>query len=203
MKHQYKMLLLPLFTILLLLAADGFLLGSMHAENSFLTEAGREKKPFPSFHTFDIYGRETDSSILLGKTTAICIWTTKDEPSHKLLKELGRLAERLPEDVQLVGLVGDLKAGDQEALALAQSLAHDLPAYFPQFMVNDDFLPLLSHVHTVPTICFTDQQGNMLGQPVLSTDAAFAEQELQRVLALDSPRSRALREIQEALLHHP
>ena len=49
--------------------------------------------------------------------------------------------------------------------------------------------------------CFVDAQGNLIGQPVIGTDMRFAKREIRRVLEMDSPRSRALQRIHDAILY--
>lgn len=197
---SHKLLLLPLLFIFALLALDGFLLSGIRPA---LPPGEGGQVQFPAFKTKDIYGRIVTQEILQGKMTAVCVWTTKEQSSREILFPLCRLAESQGEKLQLLGLVGDLKEGDGSTLALAREMAGELPPDFLQLMVNDDFYPFLSRVHNVPTICFIDPQGSLIGQPVIGGDITLVEQEFKRILALDSPRSKALRYIHEVLLNQP
>ena len=223
-EKQKRWLLLPVLTIVLLLMMDGLLMGSFGARDMVpLAGMGKEHREFPAFRTKDILGQPVTDEIFRGKTTAVCIWATNADSCRVAMPQLFRLANRLPEGVQMVGLVGDLKDdAAEDSIALARKLAAEAQAassdaavppeeaalgqsgsfaLFPQLMVNDDFLPLLSHIHTVPTICFVDAKGNLTGQPVIGTDMRFVERELRRVLEMDSPRSRALQQIHDAILY--
>ncbi len=222
LEMQKWWLLVPVLTIALLLITDGLLIGVFGwRDNYAMLGKGQEDKAFPSFHARELGGETLTEAVFAGKTTVVCIWTAKDAACHSVLPELSALSRRLPDDVQILGLVGDLKddAGAEEVALASQiwleaqqasldcepagaaSEQAEAPRPVPQLMVNDDFLPLLSHVHTVPTVCFVDAQGNLVGQPVFGTDMRLVEQELHRILELDSPRSRALRQIQASILY--
>lgn len=201
--HSRKLLLLSLLLMLGLLALDGFILSAMQAGNTLSFNGAGEGAAFPAFRTTDLRGRAVTEEILSGNFTAVCVWTTRGEGSREALGQICRLREGLPEKLQLLGLVGDLKEGDRETLARAREIAGELPADFPQLLVNDDFYPFLSQIHTVPTVCFVDAGGRLVGQPVTGAEPRLVEQEFCRILALDSPRSKALLYIHEALLGQP
>ena len=193
--RQKKLWLLP-FLALLLLAVDAMFLGRDGAIH--VSGAG---EPFPSFRTTTLTGRDVTDDIFAGKTTAVCVWVLRDEAgSRAALSRLSSLLGEQPENVQFVGLVGDLKPDDgTEKRALAEKIAADCPESFPQLFVNDDFAPFLTHLRAAPTVCFVDGSGRLIGQPVVGDEPELVRRELYRLLEKDSPRSRALRKIQDAL----
>ena len=193
--RQKKLWLLP-FLALLLLAADAVFLGrdgAIHVDG-----AGAK---FPAFRTTTLTGRAVTDEIFAGKTTAVCLWVVRDEAgSRAALEHLSPLSGEQPDNVQFVGLVGDLKTDDgAEKRALAEKIAADCPESFPQLFVNDDFAPFLTRLRAAPTVCFVDGSGRLIGQAVVGDEPELVRKELDRLLEKDSPRSRALRKIQDAL----
>jgi len=192
---QKKLWILPVLT-LVLLAADALLLGrdgAIHVDC-----AGQ---PFPAFRTETLDGRAATDEIFAGKTTAVCVWTVRDaNTSRAALQKLSAIAADFPQPAQFVGLVGDLKTGDDAGKrAAAQEIAAGVSPAFPQLMVNDDFTPFLSKLRSTPTIVFIDGAGRLVGQPVVGDEPELVKKELSRLLEKDSPRSLALKKIQKAI----
>ena len=175
--------------IVLLLIIDGFMLGS--------TDLPKESPTmFPRFVTRDIKGNTVTDGIFVGKTTVLCLYTTKDENSMEVMVKLSRL--NLPKNTQIVGLVGDVK-DDAEPPGKLKDL--DLDDNVSQLMVNDNFLPFLATVHAVPVIYFVNAEGNIVGQPVLGNNIPLVENELARIREFGSPRNHALKYIHEYILY--
>jgi len=193
--RQKKLWLLP-FLVLLLLAVDAIFLGQ---EGAIHVDGAGAK--FPAFRTETLEGVAATDEIFTGKTTAICVWVIRDEAgSLTALRKLSVIAENLPENAQFIGLVGDLKTDDDlEKHALAKKIAADCPKSFPQLMINDDFSPFLTRLRASPTVCFVDSSGRLIGQPVVGDEPELVKKEFSRLLEKDSPRSRALRKIQDAI----
>ena len=193
--HQKKLWLLPVLT-LLLLVADALLLGrdgAIHVDG-----AG---EPFPAFLTETLDGRSVTDETFAGKTTAVCVWIVRDaDMSRAALNNLAAIAKELPENAQFVGLVGDLKTEDgTEKRSLAKKIAVDCPESFPQFLVNDDFTPLLTKLRSAPTVIFVDGSRQLVGQPVVGDEPKLVRKEFFRLLEKDSPRNLALWKIQKAI----
>ena len=193
--RQKNLWLLPVLT-LLLLAVDALLLGRDGAIH--VSGAG---EPFPAFRTETLDGRIVSDEIFAGKTTALCVWTVRDaEPSRTALRKLAAVSEELPETAQFLGLIGDLNIADgAEKRARAAAIAEELPAGFPQLMINDDFAPFLTQLRSVPTVVFIDDTGRLAGQPVVGDEPELVRKEFCRLLEKDSPRNRALKKIQKAI----
>ena len=193
--RQKKLWLLP-FLALLLLVADALFLGLDGALH--VSGAG---EPFPTFRTETLDGRAVTNELFAGKTTAVCVWVVRDEAgSRAALGRLSALLGEQPENVQFIGLVGDLKTDDDaETRALAANIAADCPDSFPHLLVNDDFAPFLTQLRAAPTVAFVDGSGRLVGQPVVGDEPELVRKELARLLEMDSPRSQTLRKIQEAL----
>ncbi len=193
--RQKKLWLLP-FLALLLLAADAVFFGrdgAIHVDGAWAK--------FPAFRTETLDGVAATDGIFAEKTTAICVWVIRDETgSRSALRKLSMIAADLPENAQFIGVVGDLKTDDDaEKRTLAKKIAADCPESFPQLLVNDDFTSFLTRLRAAPTICFVDGSGRLIGQPVVGDEPELVKKEFSRLLEKDSPRSCALRKIQDAI----
>ena len=194
--------LLPITVIFLILALDIFLIGDQTKTIYQLNE--NESLKFPAFKTQDIKGNIITDEILYGKISMICLWVTKDaETSRELLMELSELQKNFSDKIQFVGLIGDVKEDDKpEKIEFAKQIAHNCPDDFLQLMVNDDFSDFLIHLKQAPTICFTDETGNIIGQPIIGNEFQLIKKEANRLIEKDSPRIRALNIIQQDIFNH-
>ena len=186
------MIILFAILIVILLIFDGFIINEMSAEN--LSE-----KPFPKFHTKDLKGQVFDNNIFDGKISIVCVWSTNADICFEFLKNLNDL--QIPANVQIIGLVGDVKDNDNaDKLNTAQKISENYSAGMINLLVNDDFLPLLQFVKTIPFTCFVDEQGNFIGQPIIGNEINLVKLELDRILQKNSPRMQTLEEIQKIIL---
>ena len=179
--------------IVLLLFVDSLIINKMTPEVF-------NKKPFPQFQTKSLIDQTVNNNIFNDKITIICVWATNAEICFAFLTNLSQL--KIPANVQRIGLVGDVKENDNfYKLKSAQKISADCSADMIQLLVNDDFAPLLEYVRTVPFVCFVDSQGNFIGQPVTGANVQLVEHELNRLLEKDSPKRRALEDLQKAILN--
>lgn len=158
------------------------------------------EKNFPAFQTVDLDGQSATENIFHGKITALCIWSVKAEDSFVVLEKLDAEIKNLPENVQVIGLVGKVQADDED-LQPARIAAKKYSPSIRHLVVNDDFIPILQKIRTAPTTIFIDEQGNLIGQPAGGLNAEFIFRELNYILEKDSPRNQTLKKIQEIILH--
>lgn len=153
----------------------------------FLFFRPREEIPktFPQFTTVDLAGNVITNKIFEGKITAILLWTTNSQPCIEVLKNLD---EDLPENCQIIGLIGNknFDAAQVKKFSLIK-----------QIKVNDDFAPLLTKIKVVPTIIFVDKEGNLIEPPQFVSNAKFIRAELIRLSELNLPKVKTLQIIQE------
>lgn len=185
------MKIFPALIIFLLLIVDGFLLNDLQLES---------EKNFPTFKTLSLDRKEFTENIFAEKITVLCVWTTNQE-SFEILSQLDVMQKNLPANVQIVGLVGDIRTNEIEKFSVANNIAKKYSPQILQLTVNDSFYPVLSKVRTVPTTIFIDENKNLVGQPAGSIDSEFIRRELEYILEKDSPKNSALRKIQENILY--
>lgn len=167
--------MLKIFAVIIFLMA-GFI---------FLRPREEFPKTFPQFTTVDLYGNVITNKIFEGKITAILLWTTNSPPCIEVLKNLD---VNLPQNFQIIGLIGD-KNFDAAQIKKFSSIL--------QLQVNDDFAPLLTKIKVVPTVIFIDKQGNLIESPQFVSDSKFIREELIRLSELNLPKVKTLRLLQE------
>ncbi len=127
---------------------------------------------FPVFTATDLEGNTVTESIFSEKDlTVLNIWGTFCNPCVGEMPELGEWAKEMPENVQLVGLIIDINGEeDTEHHDFAVDITQNAGADFTQMIANQDFAPVLKEVMGVPTTMFIDQDGNIVGDPILGAD---------------------------------
>ena len=195
---NYRRVIFPLAFLFVLLTVNVIIM------NDDATPEGATT--FPAFATHDIAGNPVTDEILHGSPTLICLWIVKDaDTSRDLLTKLTLMKETTSKELRFVGLVGDLRdeTTDATKTAAACDIAAVCPADFPQLAVNDDLREFLITIHSAPTICFTDANGNLIGQPVVGNDITLIQKEAARVLEGNSPRVRDMKNVQKAIFSRP
>jgi len=172
---------------------DGFLLNDLQIES---------EKNFPDFKTLSLDGEEITEKIFENKITVLCLWTTNQENCYKILSELEEIQKSFPDDVQIIGLVGDVQTNESEKFSYAKNISKNFSPNILQLTVNDNFYPVLAKIKTVPTTIFVDKNKNIIGQAVGGTDSKFIIRELNYILEKDSPKVSALKKIQKIILYN-
>lgn len=137
-----------------------------------------------AFETEDLKGNTvTDDIFTQKKLTVVNVWGTFCGPCIEEMPELAKWSEEMPDHVQLIGLVGDIEGKeDTEHLELARRIVEKAGAGFTNLIVNEDFGDVLNGIVGYPTTFFVDQDGNIVGEPIVGADVerykAFVEEYL-------------------------
>ena len=153
----------------------------------FFTRPSEElPQTFPRFVTEDSTGNIITEKIFNGKLTAVLLWTD-DEPCLKVLSGLDKVVKDLPQNFQIIGLIGKHEIDGKKFSSI------------PQLKVNDDFAPLLTKIKFVPAVIFVDAEGKLITPPMFITDAKFILRELIRLSERNSPQVKAVNSIHEKI----
>ena len=153
----------------------------------FLTRPSEElPQTFPRFITEDSTGNVITEKIFNGKLTAVLLWTD-DEPCVKVLSGLDEVVKDLPQNFQIIGLIGKPDIDGKKFSSI------------PQLKVNDDFAPLLTKIKFVPAVIFVDADAKLITPPMFVTDAKFLLRELMRLAEKDSPQVKAVNALHEKI----
>ena len=197
-KFSRKIVLIPLMTVFLLLAVDVFLISRMEEVPSIYQES--HALEFPAFRTKDLKGNIVTDAVFRGRFSVVCLWVTQDPAGYELLSSLSAWREASDKPFQLVGIVGDVRETDPaEKISAAQSLAAACAEHIPHLLVNDEMEGFLKRIRNAPTVCFIDEQGCLVGQPVIGNEPDLIRKEVRRLMEADSPQGQAGRKIQDSL----
>lgn len=126
----------------------------------------------PTFKTQDLNGNAVTNDIFAKKKlTVVNVWGTFCGPCIEEMPELQKWSEEMPDDVQIIGLVGDVEGeNDKKHLELAIKIIDKAGVNFANIIVNDDFKDLISGIIGYPTTFFVDQSGAIVGDPIVGAE---------------------------------
>ncbi|MBQ7479362.1 MAG: hypothetical protein IJT01_10815 [Selenomonadaceae bacterium] len=196
-----KIFLLPFLTIFLLLLLDAFLISRLDEVPSIYQKS--QSLPFPEFRTRDLRGNTVTHEIFRGKFSIVCLWVMQDATtSRELLETLSAWRNTSPKPFQLMGIVGDLRDTEPpERLDVAREIVGDCPEDVPHLLVNDDMEGFLRRIHNAPTVCFVNEHGELVGQPVVGNEPDLIRKEAERLMERDSLQNEIAGKIQDSLFH--
>ena len=139
----------------------------------------------PTFTTKDINGNEVDSSIFSEKKlTVVNVWGTFCGPCIREMPDLADWAKELGDDVQLIGIVGDINGEtDTQHIELAQAIAQKANVEFINLIPNNDFSGFMATVIAFPTTFFVDQNGAIVGEPIIGANIAGCKEFVENYFA--------------------
>ena len=195
-----KIFLIPFLTIFLLLTLDVFLISRLDEAPSIYQES--KSLRFPEFRTKDLWGHTVTHEIFKGNFSIVCLWVTQDAmASHELMESLSAWRSASPKPFQIVGIIGDLRDTEPpERLSAVQKIVGDMEDV-PQLLVNDELEDFLRRIRNAPTVCFVNEDGELVGQPVAGNEPVLIRKEAERLMETDSLQNELGRKIQDRLLH--
>ena len=98
------------------------------------------------FFSFDEYFK-----IFENKITVLCLWTANQKDCYKILSELEEIQKNFPDDIQIIGLLGDVQTNETEKFSYAKNISKNFSPNILQLTVNDNFYSVLAKIETVPT----------------------------------------------------
>lgn len=128
----------------------------------------------PDFRSEDLLGNPVTNEIFAeAELTAVNVWGTFCGPCIEEMPQLAEWSDEMPEGVQLIGIVGDIEGKeDKEHLKLAQEITERANVGFVNIIANDDLTEWMKGIIGYPTTFFADQEGNIVGEPVVGADMA-------------------------------
>lgn len=154
------------------------------AEASAPETSSSEEKTSAAFTGTDLEGNAVASDDIFSrsKLTMVNIWATYCGPCLEEMPGLGELAaEYDAQEFQIVGIVSDVKEGEDQTLA--ESLVRETGANYLHLLRSDSIeRALMGGVSAVPTTFFFNQEGNFLGGLVGSGEKAAWEEIIHGLL---------------------
>lgn len=122
---------------------------------------------FKGIESYDLDGNKVDDSIFKGKKlTMVNIWGTFCSPCIGEMPDLQKLSEEYADkDFQIIGIICDAYADDEEKIQLAKEICKDTGAKYVSIVASaslDD--AILDTVMSVPTTFFLNEEGKQFDQ---------------------------------------
>lgn len=126
----------------------------------------------PSFTTKDLNGNTVTNDIFAKKKlTVVNVWGTFCGPCIEEMPELQKWSEEMSNDVQIIGLVGDIDGeNDKKHLDLAKKIVDKAGVNFINLIANNDFKDMMSGIIGFPTTFLVDQSGAIVGDPIVGAE---------------------------------
>ena len=161
--------------LLLLFVIVSFIMLSACNFNEIETPPGEETpteeinvNKLPDFEGTDLYGNTVTQEIFYDfSLTMVNIWGTFCNPCIEEMPDLAQLhQEILNEDINIVGILVDVSEENNKDFAIEITESYNVE--FTNIIPDDNLLDYLSEILVgVPTSLFIDEEGNIIGEPVI------------------------------------
>lgn len=140
-------------------------------ETNNVSEPSSDYGTMPEFSVVDIEGNTvTDDIFSQAELTVVNFWATYCNPCINELPDLGMWSESMDENLQIIGVLVDVKSLDSDEYTNAQTIVEETGAHYPHLVADEQFDDIISQIVGVPTTFFVDRDGNIVGEPILGAD---------------------------------
>lgn len=138
-------------------------------QESMSLDAGTK---FPSFATQDLAGNAVTGDIFAQKDiTVVNFWGTFCGPCISEMPELGEWAREMPDNVQIIGIVTDVMAGDERGIQKAIKITEKAQADFTNLLMDEALSAYCASVITaVPTTILINREGVIIGDTIVGAN---------------------------------
>ena len=128
-----------------------------------------EGEMFPTFATKDMQGNDVTNDIFADKDlTIVNFWAITCGPCISELPELGEWARELPENVQIIGVLTDVTAGDAKKAAKVENIMSKAKAEFINLGADEVLYDYFSRRITgTPTTVLVNSCGEIVGDAIV------------------------------------
>ena len=110
------------------------------------------------------------------------MWGTFCAPCIAEMPDLQKLAESLPENAQLIGLVCDVTYQNPENVQEAVDICNNAGVTYTNIILDRNLLKFSSQFFYVPTTFFVDGEGHVLGETIIGADMDSYVERLKELL---------------------
>lgn len=137
----------------------------------------------PAFTAEDLEGNEVTNDLIAGKEiTMVNMWGTFCAPCIAEMPDLEKLAQSLPENAQLIGLVCDVTYQNPENVPDAVAICDKAGATFTNIVLDQNLVKFTSQFFYVPTTFFVDSEGKMIGEAIIGANMNSYVERLEELL---------------------
>ncbi len=150
-----------------------------------------------SFTSTDLDGNEITDAVFADKdVTILNVWATFCGPCIEEMPELAALAEELPDNAQVIGVVidtppaddedgaaGNLWGGSAENIDLARQICSETGVKYTNILASESVSKVCEGVEAVPTTFILDRSGKTVCKPFLGADVEGYKNAVEDYLA--------------------
>ena len=136
------------------------------------------------FYTVELDGnREVSQDIFSDyDITVVHVWGTYCAPCVSEMGGYAKLYKKLPNNVNLMGIVCDVYDGIDSNVNSAESILEDAGAEFLNIRVSDSIYNITARLQSVPTTFFVDKDGHIVGDVMEGASFDETKERLMRYL---------------------
>ena len=138
-----------------------------------------------TFESVDMDGNKVSDAIFADKdVTIVNVWATFCGPCYEEMPDLAKLAEGLPDNAQVIGVVIDALTADADAgsdtavnwggavgnLDLAKQICDETGVKYTNILASDSVMETFGIVAAVPTTFIVDKSGKLVCSPIVGAD---------------------------------
>ena len=137
-----------------------------------------------SFVSEDMDGNEVTEAVFADKdVTVLNVWATFCGPCIEEMPELAALAEELPDNAQVIGVVIDTPpagikegdsvedwGGDPDNIDLAKKICNETGVKYTNILASGSVMQMLDNIVAVPTTFILDKSGNIICTPFVGAN---------------------------------
>jgi len=145
-------------------------------------EDGETGRNIGTFVSEDLEGNEVTEAIFGDKdVTVLNIWATFCGPCIGEMPELAELAEELPDNAQVIGIVIDIQEADN--IDLAKEICSENGVKFTNILASETVSETFGFIEAVPTTFILDKSGNVIGDPIVGANVEGYKKAAEEYLA--------------------
>ena len=152
-------------------ADDSLPPGEPEEDQSYEIDGIQTGKDLGSFKSTDLTGNEvTDEIFATADVTVVNVWGTFCGPCIGEMPDLQTMADELPANAQLIGMVIDAAPGDEEMISTAVDICNETGVTYTNILASDSVMEILGGIAAVPTTFIVDSEGKLVCDPIVGAD---------------------------------
>ena len=154
-------------------------------------------KNIGTFVSEDLDGNEVTEAVFGNKdVTILNVWATFCGPCIGEMPDLAALAEELPDNAQVIGIVIDaptagikdgaaieLWGGNSGNVDLAKEICSETGVKYTNILASDTVSETFDFVEAVPTTFILDKSGNVIGKPFVGANVEGYKKTVEEYIA--------------------